>query len=65
VDLTTPVDFIGLRNDPAVSYLNIAIRHSVHHRGLRSYYLPGCSKLRCRTCFCTCMALCFHSGFSC
>ena len=38
-DLTTPVDFIGLRNDPAVAYLNIAIRHSVHHRGQLSAYL--------------------------
>lgn len=38
-DLTTPVDFHGLRNDPAVAYLNIAIRHSVHHRGQLSAYL--------------------------
>jgi uncharacterized damage-inducible protein DinB len=38
-DLATPVDFIGLRNDPAVAYLNIAIRHSVHHRGQLSTYL--------------------------
>jgi uncharacterized damage-inducible protein DinB len=38
-DLATPVDFIGLRNDPAVAYLNIAIRHSVHHRGQLSAYL--------------------------
>lgn len=38
-DLTAPVDFIGLRNDPAVAYLNIAIRHSVHHRGQLSAYL--------------------------
>jgi len=38
-ELTTPVDFIGLRNDPAVAYLNIAIRHSVHHRGQLSTYL--------------------------
>jgi uncharacterized damage-inducible protein DinB len=37
--LTAPVDFIGLRNDPAVAYLNIAIRHSVHHRGQLSTYL--------------------------
>jgi uncharacterized damage-inducible protein DinB len=37
--LITPVDFIGLRNDPAVAYLNIAIRHSVHHRGQLSTYL--------------------------
>ena len=38
-DLTRTVDYIGLRNDPAVSYLNIAIRHSVHHRGQLSVYL--------------------------
>jgi uncharacterized damage-inducible protein DinB len=38
-DLATPVDFMGLRNDPAVAYLNIAIRHSVHHRGQLSAYL--------------------------
>jgi uncharacterized damage-inducible protein DinB len=38
-DLATQVDYIGLRNDPAVAYLNIAIRHSVHHRGQLSAYL--------------------------
>jgi len=38
-DLATPVDFIGLRKDPAAAYLNIAIRHSVHHRGQLSTYL--------------------------
>jgi len=38
-DLATPVDWLGLRNDPAVTYLNIAIRHSVHHRGQLSAYL--------------------------
>ena len=38
-DLATTVDYIGLRNDPAVAYLNIAIRHSVHHRGQLSAYL--------------------------
>ena len=37
--LATEVDYIGLRNDPAVAYLNIAIRHSVHHRGQLSAYL--------------------------
>jgi len=37
--LATPVDFLGLRQDPAVCYLNIAIRHSVHHRGQLSAYL--------------------------
>lgn len=38
-ELTTPIDFHGLRNDPAVAYLNIAIRHSVHHRGQLSAYI--------------------------
>jgi uncharacterized damage-inducible protein DinB len=38
-DLATPVDFLGLRKDPGVAYLNIAIRHSVHHRGQLSAYL--------------------------
>jgi uncharacterized damage-inducible protein DinB len=37
--LAKPVDWLGLRNDPAVTYLNIAIRHSVHHRGQLSAYL--------------------------
>ncbi len=37
--LSTPVDFLGLRTDPAVAYLNIAMRHSVHHRGQLSTYL--------------------------
>jgi uncharacterized damage-inducible protein DinB len=37
--LITPVDYIGLRNDPAVAYLSLAIRHSVHHRGQLSAYL--------------------------
>jgi hypothetical protein len=32
-DLATPVDFIGILKDPAVTYLSVAIRHSVHHRG--------------------------------
>ena len=38
-DLATPVDWLGLRKDPAVAYLNIAIRHTVHHRGQLSAYL--------------------------
>ena len=37
--LITPVDYIGLRNDPAIAYLSLAIRHSVHHRGQLSVYL--------------------------
>jgi uncharacterized damage-inducible protein DinB len=40
-DLVREVDYIGLRNDPAVAYLNIAIRHTVHHRGQLSAYLRG------------------------
>ena len=40
-DLATPVPYLDLRNDPAVAYLNIAIRHSVHHRGQLSAYLRG------------------------
>ena len=39
--LTKNIDYIGLRNDPAVAYLNIAIRHTVHHRGQLSAYLRG------------------------
>lgn len=38
-ELATPVDYLGLRNDPAVAYLNIAIRHAVHHRGQLAAYL--------------------------
>ena len=40
-DLAKEVDYIGLRKDPAVAYLNIAIRHTVHHRGQLSAYLRG------------------------
>jgi len=38
-ELATPVDYLGLRNDPAVHYLSLAIRHTVHHRGQLSAYL--------------------------
>lgn len=38
-ELATPLPWLGLRNDPAVAYLNIAIRHTVHHRGQLSAYL--------------------------
>lgn len=41
--LTKEIDYIGLRNDPAVAYLNISIRHSVHHRGQLSIYLRNCN----------------------
>jgi len=37
--LATPVDYIGVLNDPAVAYLCLGIRHSVHHRGQLSSYL--------------------------
>jgi uncharacterized damage-inducible protein DinB len=38
-ELAAPVNWIGLRNDPAVHYLSLAIRHTVHHRGQLSAYL--------------------------
>jgi uncharacterized damage-inducible protein DinB len=38
-ELATPVDWLGLRNDPAVHYLSMAIRHTVHHRGQLAAYL--------------------------
>lgn len=38
-ELARAVDYIGLRNDPAVHYLSLAIRHTVHHRGQLSTYL--------------------------
>jgi uncharacterized damage-inducible protein DinB len=37
--LLAPVDYIGILNEPAVTYLSLAIRHSVHHRGQLSAYL--------------------------
>ncbi len=40
-DLAREIDYIGLRHDPAVAYLNIAIRHTAHHRGQMSAYLRG------------------------
>jgi len=39
--LAKEIDYIGLRHDPAVAYLNIAIRHTIHHRGQLSAYLRG------------------------
>lgn len=38
-DLIAPVNWLGLRNDPAVTYLSLAIRHTVHHRGQLSAYV--------------------------
>ena len=37
--LAKPIDFFGLLNAPAVGYLSIMIRHSVHHRGQLAAYL--------------------------
>lgn len=37
--LAAPVNWLGLRNDPAVTCLSLAIRHTVHHRGQLSAYL--------------------------
>jgi uncharacterized damage-inducible protein DinB len=37
--LAKPIDFYGILNLPAVSYLSLMIRHSVHHRGQLSAYL--------------------------
>ena len=36
--LVKEVDYIGLRNDPAVAYLNIALRYTAHQL---SAYLRG------------------------
>ena len=37
--LATPVNYIGLLKEPAVTYLSFGLRHSVHHRGQLSSYL--------------------------
>jgi uncharacterized damage-inducible protein DinB len=37
--LAVPVNWIGLRNEPAVTYLSFGLRHSVHHRGYLAAYL--------------------------
>jgi uncharacterized damage-inducible protein DinB len=37
--LTTPVDFLGAFNFPAVLYLSFVNNHSIHHRGQLSVYL--------------------------
>lgn len=36
--LTTPVDFLGAFNFPAVLYLSFVNKHSIHHRGQLSVY---------------------------
>ncbi len=38
-DLTRTVDFFGVFNYPAVTYLSFMCSHSVHHRGQLSTYL--------------------------
>jgi uncharacterized damage-inducible protein DinB len=37
--LTTPIDFRGMFQFPAVVYLQLAVSHSIHHRGQLSMYL--------------------------
>ncbi len=37
--LLTPIDLMGMMKLPAVMYLSMHIRHSVHHRGQLSTYL--------------------------
>lgn len=37
--LATPLNFFGVMNEPAVVYLSLLMRHSVHHRGQLSAYL--------------------------
>jgi uncharacterized damage-inducible protein DinB len=37
--LATPVDFMGVFNFPAVSYLGFLNNHSIHHRGALATYL--------------------------
>jgi uncharacterized damage-inducible protein DinB len=37
--LATPIDFMGIFNLPAVSYLGFLNNHSIHHRGALATYL--------------------------
>jgi uncharacterized damage-inducible protein DinB len=37
--LATPIDFMGVFNLPAVSYLGFLNNHSIHHRGALATYL--------------------------
>ena len=37
--LLKPIEFRGIFNLPAISYLQIALNHSIHHRGQLSMYL--------------------------
>jgi uncharacterized damage-inducible protein DinB len=38
-DLLKPIDFRGLFTFPAVTYVQIGLNHSIHHRGQLSMYL--------------------------
>ena len=38
-DLVRTIDMLGLMQLPAVSFLSLAVKHSVHHRGQLSAYL--------------------------
>jgi len=37
--LIVPIDFRGLFRFPAVTYVHLAVTHSIHHRGQLSMYL--------------------------
>ena len=37
--LAGPINFFNMMNAPAVSYISLALKHSVHHRGQLSAYL--------------------------
>jgi uncharacterized damage-inducible protein DinB len=37
--LAKPVNFFNMLNDPAVNYLGLSLKHSIHHRGQLSAYL--------------------------
>ena len=37
--LTNPIDFRGIITLPAVAFLMIGLKHSIHHRGQLSMYL--------------------------
>jgi uncharacterized damage-inducible protein DinB len=44
--LAAPVNFMNFMNEPAVIYLGLSLKHSVHHRGqLSSYLRPMGSKV--------------------
>jgi uncharacterized damage-inducible protein DinB len=37
--LATPINFMNFMNEPAVIYVGMSLKHSVHHRGQLSAYL--------------------------